>query len=54
MDKKEKRRAIVMIAIVAALVVASTTTYFLLNPGHDSLLPNQISVNSNIEGGIPP
>jgi glucose/arabinose dehydrogenase len=50
MDQKERRGAILTIAIVAALVVASTTIFALLylNPGHDSVLPNQSPLNTNI------
>ncbi|HEY3420268.1 MAG TPA: PQQ-dependent sugar dehydrogenase [Methanomassiliicoccales archaeon] len=49
MDQKQRRRTTVAVLIVAAVVIASTMIYVLviLNPGHDSALPNQTSANRN-------
>ncbi len=50
MDKKEKRRAIFTITIIAVMVIASAATVaiILLNPGHDSALPNQTNANATV------
>ena len=49
MDRRQKWRAIITIVIVAMLVVSSAYVYLLfLNPGHDSVLPNQTHPDSNV------
>jgi glucose/arabinose dehydrogenase len=49
MGQDGRRRVIIAVAIVAAIAIASIAIYALvLNPGHDTALPNQTGVNSNI------